>query len=442
MKEQFDRKLAEKIKASFLDHEEPFNPQEWEKLSLSYFRHPKKKKFIFWPFLVSGIAASLLLLLMFWPISDDIKENVQTIADSITINSKQFEKIEIPEAQDKGLALQKEEIEPTNNLESVTGGIGPDLPVYEKPGAETIKHIPEADRPELSAMDDLRNIREEIKANAANEKIGNTVIADNNDVQKAQQWVDEWKGETSQPSTLLEALSKGKNEEGNHMRLGLLVGPQASSSAVSGMSLGAGVMSEFSLNDRLKIDVGVTYSRHSMVPEGQMPARQSNTAASMDMSSPEGHMYSLSSNPRAIRSGAELNFSGLDIPINLKYKVMDKEQSGLFLITGLSTMVYLDQQATETMTLNTFFTNNQNGTLDFTESVETYTFETGPSDRSDGVDLGKMLNLSVGYEYSLKNGTYLSIEPYYKLPLGNMTFANQQFSIGGLNLRMNFSIGK
>ena len=440
MKEQFDRKLAEKIKASFLDHEEPFNPQEWEKLSLSYFRHPKKKKFIFWPFLVSGIAASLLLLLMFWPISEDIKENVQTIADSITINSKQFEKIETPEVQDRELALQKEGFEPLGNLEAPAGDISTNLPADESQRTEAIKHIPEADRPALSSMEDLRSIKEEIKANAANEKIGNTVIVENNDVQKAQQWVDQWKSEDAQPSTLAEVIAKGRSGEGNNMRLGVLVGPQASSSAVSGMSLGAGVMSEFSLNDRLKIDVGVTYSRHSMVPEGQMPARQSSDAASLE--SAAGLMNNLYTNPRVISSGAELNFSGLDIPINLKYKVMDKEQSGLFLITGLSTMVYLDQQATETMTLNTFFTNNKNGTLDFSESVETYTLETGPDDRSDGVDLGKMLNLSIGYEYSLKNGTYLSIEPYYKLPLGNMTFANQQFSIGGLNLRMNFNIGK
>src|SRR5690606_28391116 len=152
MKEQFDRKLAEKIKASFLDHEESFNPQEWEKLSLSYFRHPKKKKFIFWPFLVSGIAASLLLLLMFWPISDDIKENVQTIADSITINSKQFEKIEAPEMQDRELALQKEGFEPLDNLETPAGDISPDLPLDGSPRTETIKNIPEADRPEMSAM--------------------------------------------------------------------------------------------------------------------------------------------------------------------------------------------------------------------------------------------------------------------------------------------------
>ena len=46
MKEQFDKKLIEKIKISFEDHEEPFNPQEWEKLSHAYFHPAKKKKFV------------------------------------------------------------------------------------------------------------------------------------------------------------------------------------------------------------------------------------------------------------------------------------------------------------------------------------------------------------------------------------------------------------
>ncbi|EPR68954.1 hypothetical protein [Cyclobacterium qasimii] len=46
MKEQFDKKLAEKIKASFSKHEEPFDPKEWEKFSDAYFK-PKRKPGLF-----------------------------------------------------------------------------------------------------------------------------------------------------------------------------------------------------------------------------------------------------------------------------------------------------------------------------------------------------------------------------------------------------------
>jgi len=210
----------------------------------------------------------------------------------------------------------------------------------------------------------------------------------------------------------------------------VLVGPQTTSNPGEGMTLGAGVMSEFSFNNRLKLDVGITYASHSMVPE------RKNALPQNDM------LSSLSNRSSFIGSDSELNFSGLDIPINLKYKVMDKEKSGLYLISGLSSMVYLNQQTSETYAMNSYFTTSTEGALAFRQSVQEFTHEAGPEESSDGMDLGRMLNLSVGYEYNLKNGTYLSIEPYYKLPLGDMTFANQQFSIGGINLRMNFRLGK
>jgi hypothetical protein len=104
-------------------------------------------------------------------------------------------------------------------------------------------------------------------------------------------------------------------------------------------------------------------------------------------------------------------------------------------------MVYLDQQATETFQTTSFFTNSADG-LSFAPSVQNFSSVYAPEGGDNSVDIGGMLNLSVGYEYNLSNGMFISFEPFYKLPLGNLTFANQQFSIGGLNLRMNFKIGK
>jgi hypothetical protein len=433
MKEQFDKKLVEKIKDSFQNHEEPFNPQEWEKLSHSYFHPIKKKKFAYWPFLASGIAASFLLLLLFWPIGEDLQKNVRTFTESITIDSKPFEKIELPHGKGQLVlkgnqwknAVKKENIPETakndtgTNLREKITAIG-----EADPGSKDVSPSLEemASRLELSR----KLLREDLRKNAANDKIGDLSIAQN-DSNKAQEWVDQWKGEGQNTSSGAKTIIKGNTN--NKVRLGLVAGPQSSSNPVSGMTLGAGVMSEFSFSNRLKLDVGVTYARHSMVPENGNSLPQNEAVSS------------LSTKSEFIGSDAKLNFSGLDIPINLKYKVMDKEQSDLFLITGLSSMVYLNQQTTETLAVNSYFTTNTNGTLDFQRSVQEFTHKAGPEGKADGVDLGRMLNLSIGYEYNL-NGTFLSIEPYYKLPLGNMTFADQRFSIGGLNLRINFQIGK
>lgn len=436
MKEQFDKKLIEKIKISFENHEEPFSPQEWEKLSHAYFHPAKKKKFAFWPFLISGIAASLLLVFVFWPFEDELQQNVQSIADSITIEGKQFEKIELPKDKVReNLALAEKELAPvpTEVPKAVAKTEEPQPIQRDAVEPILVNGLPQASTAWAPVTSpEKTNIVEELHQNAANERIGAPIIAYDSEAEQAQRYLDQWKAEG-------QGTEAGKEASSNrNVRLGLLVGPQAASNQISGMSLGAGVMSEFSISKRLKLDVGVTYASHSMAPDISQPL-----AMTMDSPSPQKEAFaSLSSSPRLIGSNAELNFSGLDIPVNLKYKVVDKEKSGLFLITGLSSMVYFDQQATETMAVNSYFNANTDGQLEFQRTVQQYTHEAGPTSTADGFDLGRMLNLSVGYEYNLKNGTYLSIEPYYKLPLGDMTFANQQFSIGGLNLRMNFRLGK
>lgn len=438
MKEQFDKKLIEKIKISFEDHEEPFNPQEWEKLSHAYFRPGTKRKFIYWPFLVSGIAASLLLLIIFWPMGEDLQKNVQTIADSITFKGKQFEKIELPlESEKKQLAEAKK---PERLYQEEDTGAEPNSDDFRGGSQRTIGLGPiimaGQPHPALNAivtpLERARKTREDIQKNAANGKIGSTIIAQKENPEKIQLYLEQWKAEGQSAH-----LVAGEKNTDNNVRLGILVGPQTSSNPVSGMSLGAGVVSEFSFSKRLKLDVGITYGRHSLVADNSLPRNEM-------MNSPQSNeaFQSLSSSPRYIGSNAELNFSGLDIPVNLKYKVVDREKSGLFIITGLSSMVYFDQHTTETMAINSYFSSTMDGDLEFERSVQEFTQESSPENSADGVDLGRMLNLSVGYEYSLNNGTFLSIEPYYKLPLGEMTFANQQFSIGGLNLRMNFRLGK
>src|SRR5690606_36254498 len=140
--------------------------------------------------------------------------------------------------------------------------------------------------------------KQSLTANAANVQAHELITAQNEDRQAAQQWVDQWKSDGQNSAAV-----KPKDNGGN-VRLGLLVGPQTSSNPVSGMSLGAGVMSEFSISDRLKLDIGVTYASHSMVPENSLPRETT-------MNSPQsGMVASLSSSSRFIGSNAELNFSG------------------------------------------------------------------------------------------------------------------------------------
>lgn len=459
MKEQFDKRLVEKIKNSFDHHEEDFDQVEWEKFSHVYFNKPaKRKKLVLWPFFLSAVAASLTLLFVFYPYEKEIEKGVTDLKGSIAEKSKKLDEI---------LKSVEDSTNEQGKLKEPTIASVPQTSVDSLKVETTAKSTVQRETSEPIAMLGGRDFKpgdphlplpagfasgggatEAVSSQKkAFNSLANTDQADQSstpsmDEQVAQQLVDEWKeGDNSgeEPKNTHTIIQNDKGLE-SLFRLGIQAGPQAASNAISGMQLGAGVVSEFSISDRIKLDVGVNYAHQQLEPETlnklpeSMQMRAVSSAPSSDYSNAVTNDY--------LGSDYSMSYYGLDIPINLKYKVMDNERANVFLITGLSSMVYFDQKVVETFSVASKFTEDFTGALQFSESIQEYSQEYTPGSEQSNVDLGKMLNLSFGYEYNLNNGTFLSIEPYYKLPLGNMTFTNQQFSIGGVNLRMNFQFKK
>lgn len=435
MKEQFDKKLAEKIEASFSNHEEPFDPKEWEKFSDAYFKPKKRAWVIYWPFVTAGVAASLLFFFLYFPKQEEIGQKVKSITDAVV-------KEKLP-----SFGKEKQSIESGDNIASsdkVDTDEGPnDSYRARKPGIKA-EQIIDIDRDQVpiiplqeeslipSIIEDFSfawgEFQSAIEASFDTLQNSTPVALGSNQtmsIAEAQSLVDQWKSPT------LEAESKEEASPERTFKLGLMVSPQANSNPVSGMNLGAGIMSEISLGKKLKLDVGLAYANQRM-------GAQANQGMREMLATPDGDYQKISSN--IIDTEYRLNFASLDIPINLKYKFYDKEQTGLYFITGLSSMVYLDQNTVESYQAQSLFNANSiNGALEYAPSVQSFSNVYTPESGQSNADVAGLLNLSIGYEYKLNKGFYVSFEPFYKLPLGSLTFANQQFSIGGVNLRMNFN---
>ncbi|GGF46568.1 porin family protein [Echinicola rosea] len=463
MKEQFDKRLVERIKDSFVHHEESFDQAEWEKFSQVYFNKPtKRKKLVLWPFIVSTVAASLTLLFVFYPYEKEIEKGVTDLKGSIAQKSKKLDEILKP--IDDSTKEQTEEIKqpalatvpkpPLEHTEQVNSDNGSRSREMASPIAMSRKADFDTDESNLVLPSYPITRMTAHLDGKPQEYVDQSVYAtpQSNQSKKsymdenvAQNWVDEWKeGEKSESSEkdVKNTNTIIKNDQGKEspFRLGIQAGPQAASSSTSGMQLGAGVVSEFSISDRIKLDVGVNYAHQQFEPETLNKLPESMQMRAMSSAAPNEASYTVTND--YLGSEYTMSYYGLDIPINIKYKVMDKEKANVFVITGLSSMVYFDQTGVETFAVESKFTEDFAGALQFSESIQEYSQEYSPGSEQSNVDLGKMLNLSFGYEYNLSNGTFLSIEPYYKLPLGNLTFTNQQFSIGGVNLRMNFQFKK
>ncbi|MCC5938063.1 MAG: hypothetical protein JJU34_12345 [Lunatimonas sp.] len=454
MKEQFDKKLVDKIRDSFEHYEEPYDPAQWDKLSNAYFKPKKTSLRLIWPFITAGFAASLFLVLFYGPFGVEFTSPMEIVADSMeqssvaedsvqgTISAGDQADFESPTKAGVADALTKEEppkrVVPTPQR-ALSSTSSPD------------RHVPTNERSarEFLASESVKRPTEQgtsvaipdgvLPKPSINEPADSLVISPESnskgmDLNEALQVLNQWMadGAEQQPSPVVPKSTAP-------IKLGVLVAPQASSDAVNGMNLGAGVMSEFSLSRKLRLDVGMTYARQTLSPD-MAPSMAIAAEASYARADQMAMANNIRTSSNFIGSSSQLSLASLDIPVNLKYLLLERKNTGLFLITGLSSMVYLDQAATETFETNSFFTSTSAG-LNFAPSVEQFTSVYRP-EGSGRADIGGMLNLSVGYEYNLKNGMFISLEPFYKLPLGDLTFVNQQFSVAGMNLRMNFNLRK
>jgi hypothetical protein len=228
--------------------------------------------------------------------------------------------------------------------------------------------------------------------------------------------------------------SQEEKVQKNPVRLGVLVSPQTISNSNQPLNLGAGLMSEISFSKRVKLDLGMAFASQNINPNGSgimfaMDAQSEDASRAANMN--------LSNN--LINTNTELKFGQLEIPINLKFIVMDKKSYGLYLVSGVSNMVYVNQRTVNTFTAVNF---NNSGLMGSQNMVETFSDTVRPSEGNSSSNVGQMVNFGFGYEHNLKNGTFISFEPFFKTSIGGQTFLGQQFSMGGMNLRMNFQLKK
>jgi hypothetical protein len=461
MKEQFDKKLSNKIKSAFEDHQEPFDPQAWESFSAAYFKTGLSGGRSIWKWWLSGIAASIALAFMVFALlpTGDLSEDNFHVNENKSLNQEELTDTIDSKNDNSPQSFEIREIGSTNNSQSTKNqtisdpskNIDPSstrlLDVSNKavkPSgllvqkneslASNLKIDRTPDFKFVSPDDSLKQnslIGLELKASNS-EKLDlmtSKLMAEEN--QLAEKTIQQWLEEASNvDDSVVDKASQ------SNFRLGLLLAPQSISNATQNLNLGAGLMSELSFSKRLKLDMGVSYARHSMNPavNTQVMAANSDFVQAAD-----SRLANFSNN--FVNASYELSFGQLELPVNLKYKIVDKDKADVYLITGISNMVYLNQRNTGTFTAANF---NTLGLMTGDQTVQRFTETASPSDVSDGAgsNVGQLLNLSFGYEHNLKNGTFLSLEPFYKMSLGGQTFVNQQFGIGGLNLRMNFQFKK
>jgi len=442
MREQFDKKLINKIKSSFNELEGEYDASEWDKFSKIYFKKEEKPKMI-WLKWFSGIAAAILLGISLYAIlrpaqnitiedqnlitnnKEDVPEQIENSESSDGDSLSQPLKPTQPASRNLTEAIGQKSVSTNESIKSVSQSL------ISKKANKNIAYIPESsEKAVLTENQSPEKAVIPISPNTNSDLIGKTEVEQMTQ-QEAMAQIQEWKGENELALKENEIPKEAFGKE--PVKLGVMVAPQTISNSIQSLNLGAGLMSEFSFSKKLKLDVGLAFARQNISPTSGGNILMANVSNDFDATNLKASSFT----GNVINSTRELSFGQLDIPINLKYKVFDRKESDIYLISGLSNMFYLNQQDVTTFSTANLATanlaSNQPMVNTFTQTIE-------PGTQDSGIDTGRMLNFGVGFEQNLKNGTFLSIEPFYKLPLGNQTFTNEQFSMGGINLRMNFQL--
>lgn len=441
MKEPFDKKLAKKIRDSFEANEEPFDPIEWDKFSRSYFGKPRRN-ITTWLFWAGSVAASLLLFALLWNPFQSIEDsndlaNPLAYNEGKSVDATEF-KTETQEPLESG--DQKTLVQSSLRTPEKTSEV---RSIQTKPAQRTNTSSRDLTTQSLELIALSKVLDKEMTAETEKEtplplaaaEIYSTTPQESASVtphqtEEAQQKINSWLAEAGSEEDRDPMEDKSKNP----LKLGAFVAPQNISNSTQNVNFGAGLMSEISFSKRLRLDVGIGYAKQNLVPEQSFR----RGALEADIASSERAKAS-SFAGNYINSTSELSFGQVEIPLNMKYAVLRKKTSDLYLISGLSNMFYLNQVKTTTYNSVVFAANTMSAgvqTLNATSQSES------PSTSGGQVDVGQLINLGFGFEQHLKNGTSLSFEPFYKFTLNDQTFVDQRFAIAGINLRMNFQLKK
>lgn len=472
MKSNRKKDLIDYMAEQLRDHSLPYKEGAWEHFAQKHGgKKPlgKQKPTGFWPY-VTSIAAVLLLGvgLFLWQDKtqpDDMyvyKPSLNNENQTESTHSKQGNEMrpeDVVETENVGeRAKVSVDGETVNELASNGKAVNKKSTAKEmvKPSAENANNYTEQqNNGELLATNDLFEddltakkdqlhtaILEKEQELAAVAERANTVVAElQNDV--AQKDVIE---SMAEEKTAIEMLlekepideqramaSVKKMEKSKKWDFGVAISP---SMVEEKINMGGGLTIAYQLTDKLSLGSGLS------VVDLNVSSNQVG-GGNNEIALVESIMEKSDSRTMAVAGNKQLtsistNVLGLDIPIDFRYRLAKNFYlgAGASLFTVLSenrANNYVSQMDNSRMVVAQGLANNSTPEVKTVRTSEA----TAETPLEDG-GYSTFLNFSVGQRIPLSSRIGLSVEPFYKLPVGKITTQNMNFNYGGIRIITSF----
>jgi hypothetical protein len=211
----------------------------------------------------------------------------------------------------------------------------------------------------------------------------------------------------------------------------------SSAELASGLGFSAGVMGHLAVSNKISLSSGgvLLYNQFTLDnPVAATGARNLDESFAMPDLANDSYsntLYSVKSNY------TDFEFTAIDIPLNVRFLISDRDRSQFFVSGGLSSLLYLQQNYTR---YTEYATANSQLGLDGSQEMVTgnVSFSAGESyEAFRQFDFGRLINFSMGYLLKRERHSIL-IEPHIKYPIGNITSMNLRIGMAGISLKYNF----
>lgn len=226
----------------------------------------------------------------------------------------------------------------------------------------------------------------------------------------------------------------------NKWDMGLVV---ASAMTTERLNLGGGISVAYRLSDRVSLRSGVSVGRYGVNMEGARLGGDYH-ASNGPQHAPVVHP-SLDKNAEAIpvRYTRQLNSTTsrlltMDIPVDVKYAWTGR----FYTSVGLSFLGVLDEERTyhfiDRINEPAFAENASSGN-DIQYSVRAFHVEERAAEQPlHGKGYAGFLNFSIGHRTPLTRKVHVSIEPFFKLPVGRLSHEDMNLTNGGVRIVTGF----
>lgn len=448
MSDPFDKKLVDKINEVFDNFEDDSANESWMELRK---RLPEKKvqkpsATIWW----LSSAAAILLLCGVWFLTDQkelAKTRITKATDKARVNNidstnsqikSSITPIESKENHTAGNhSIESLESSSRQKVKSHNKSASQPKPVEIGASAKTgIEHagksILEESQHDLTLIalvpDPSKKTDSELSANSTlapdSSRIAASTIS-NNEIYPSEVISKE------QLHNLIQVdKTKQQSRSGNKLTVSVFAGSYFNYAEGSQTSIntGVGLSSDIKISKKLKISTGVSLAQNSLKYDQLIPkeaalnfASSHNANTALDLQSKQGFStlsYSINS--------YDAKLLGLDIPINLKYTLLEKKNS-IYISTGFSSNLFINESYTYTFE---YQMNSSSSTQEPTQQS---------SSGFQSFDFARVLNFSLGFDHRLNKKSNLIFEPFVKYPLSGLGANDLRFGAAGMNLKLNFN---